>query len=363
MWPYFFMVIILFILQFKFCDKSRENVRFMTGAVLLFLFVALRGVSNGDYTVYLERGRDIDSLYKVFHNNTHMEVGYSMLYYVINLFRLPSQCIIMAMNLISITCITRFIKMYSPNQCLSLLLFLPLYFQFDMHAARTAVAISISALSITYAYRRQFFRFCFTIFLASLFHQVAVIALVVYFVVNIHIDLTIGMGFIFGSMCFIKLVGMDRLILEVFRFAGLNSFYVRYNGYVNSEDFGYPFSLFDPRLWLCILVYIAAKLLCRNATKIENLLINCCLLNALVMILFSEHTFICYRLSAFLNVYSIVLVPVVLKKIYCLRCGRSVNAAIRSYAEVNFLTVLLFTAYAFAYASQGVGGLDYKFFF
>ena len=236
-------------------------------------------------------------------------------------------------------------------------------FQFDMHAARTAVAISISALSITYAYRRQFFRFCFIVFLASLFHQVAVITLIVYFIVNIRINLMVGIACIMASMCFIKFIGMDKLVLEVFHFSGLNGFYIRYYGYVNSEAFGYPFSLFDPRLWLCILIYITAKLLCRNATKLENLFTNCCLVNALVMILFSEHTFICYRLSAFLNVYSVILIPLILKKLYCLQCDRNMNTAIRSYMEISFLTILLFTAYAFVYAHQGVGGLDYKFFF
>ena len=365
MWPYILLILIIFFIQFEFNSERKERIRFAIGIILLFLFAALRGVSNGDYTAYLLRGKEIDSFYKIFNNNTHMEIGYSILYYFINLLHLPEQTIIMTMNLISIGCMSKFIKKYSANRCLSLLLFLPLYFQFDMQAARTAVAISICLMGITYVLDRKFLHFCAVIFLAMLFHRSAVIVLPIYFLMNFHINLVIGGIAIISSMCFVTFVGVDRTILSILQILKFDSFYVRYYGYISSEEFGYRFSLFDPRLLICILIYIVAKLACKRVSKLENLLINISLVNVLIMVLFSEHTIFCCRLSAFYNVYSIVLVPIVLKKVYVIQMNRSRNRAIRCNRELSLLINIFYAMYsmAYAYVCFIALGLDYKLFF
>lgn len=359
MWPYLCLIFFILILQIRNRTKSADSVFFGFGVLLLFWFAALRGNGSGDYFTYLERATYVNTIQDVLNNNVHMEIGFRMLSYLVNMLRLPAQFVIMAMNLISIACMTKFIRTYSPDKCLSLLLFLPLYFQFDMHAARTACAISISALGITYAYQRRFLRFCITIFMASLFHQTAVIVFVVYLLVDMDINLIVGLGGILGAMVFVKVIGTDRIILRLLR-----SFWetgaLRYSGYVNSERYGYPFSLLDPRLWLMILIFIAAKLFCRDAGKKEKMFINCCYANIVCMIIFSEHTFICYRLSAFFNVYSVILVPMITERFCNKRYYDDINVYRRNSALVKGGAVLLFTVYALAYV---VGAVEYKLCF
>ena len=65
MWPYFLLIFIIFLLQFKYGNGGKSKIRFYVGLIILFLFAALRGVSNGDYDAYLTRGKEIDSLYKI----------------------------------------------------------------------------------------------------------------------------------------------------------------------------------------------------------------------------------------------------------------------------------------------------------
>lgn len=365
MWPYFLLVCLIFILQFKCVMLYKEDIYFYIGVIALFLFAAFRGNGNGDYFVYLSRGADIDTIYEIFHNHASMEIGYCALYYLVNLLRLPAQCVIMAMNLISILCITRLIQKYSPYKCLSLLLFLPLYFQFDMHAARTAVAISISALSVTYAYRRRFLKFFLTVFLASLFHQTAWAALIIYFLVNIQIELFFSIGCILSGIGIVSFIGVDQIILKVFKVLNLNVFYNRFYSYANSERFGYSFSFLDPRFFVVVFVFIMAKLFCKKADKLENLFINCSFANVMAMVLLSEHTFICYRISAFFNVYSIILIPLLLDR-FCNEKYYESRITLRNNSILaKSAVVFLFTAYALAHVYIGyvVSGIEYRFFF
>lgn len=364
MWPYFLLLFIIVIIQFKLVKNSQPKLRFYIGITVLFLFAGLRGMSNGDYTAYLERGKHIDTLCEVFHNNTNMEMGYSFIYYLVNLLRLPGQCVIAGMNLISIGCLAKLIKRYSPNWCLSLLLFLPLYFQFDMHAARTAAAISISALSITYAYKRQPVRFLLVIFAASLFHKTAFIVLPLYFIVKIKVNLYMGMMTILAEMCLVYFIGIDRVVLLILDKLPMKLFYLKYLGYAKSQVYGYRFSLLDPRLWLFILIFILAKLICKNAEKLEELFIKCCFLNVSLLILFSEHTFIAYRLSAFFNIYSIILIPMLLRRVCDKSYYRNQYLLKKNALIATSFVLALFTAYAMAYVYTGyiAKGLEYQLF-
>lgn len=365
MWPYFLLVVLIYIIQFGFSGKRKEDLRFYTGILILFLFAAFRGNGSGDYFEYLSRGEYIYTINDIFHNNTHMEIGYAVLYYIVNLLHLPKQCVIMAMNFISIACISKFIYKYSPYKCLSLLLFLPLYFQFDMHAARTAVAISISALSITYAYKRKFLKFCIVIISAMMFHQTAAIAFIIYFLVNVRINLYLGIIWILAGMGFVQLIGVDRLALNIFKVMQLEYFYAKYDRYVNSELYGYKFSLFDPRLWLVIAIFILAKLFCKNAEKLENLFINCCFINIMSLVLLSEHTFICYRLSSFFNIYTIILVPLILNRLCKAECYKS-RFTLRSnriIAKSMVLSLFMIYALIFVLAEYVFKGIEYKLFF
>lgn len=365
MWPYFLLVFFILILQFKFTKFHGENLSFYIGVTALFLFAALRGNGHGDYFAYLSRGAYIDTIGEVFYNSTQMEIGYCFLYYIVNCLHLPAQGVIAAMNLISILCMTKFIQKYSPYKCLSLLLFLPLFFQFDMHAARTAVAISISTLSITYAYQRKFLKFCFTVFFASLFHQTAWVVLIVYSLVNIRIELSVGIGCILSGMGFMYFMGTDKIILRLFELLNLHEFYVKFYNYGNSEIYGYSFSLLDPRLLLMICMFVMAKLFCQKPDKLENLFINCSFANVMAMILLSEHTFICYRISAFFNVYSIILVPMILDRLCNKKYYKNMVILKSNRILAKSAVNTLFTAYALSYIYVCFmrNGINYKFFF
>ena len=41
MWPYFLLIFIIFLLQFKYGNGGKSKIRFYVGLIILFLFAAL----------------------------------------------------------------------------------------------------------------------------------------------------------------------------------------------------------------------------------------------------------------------------------------------------------------------------------
>lgn len=332
------------------------------------MFAALRGNGSGDYFAYLTRGEYIDSLYKVFHNTTQMEIGYCMLYYIVNLFGLPRQFVIMGMNYISLSCIAVFIKKYSEDWCLSLLVFLPLYFQFDMQSARSAVAISISSLCLGYAMERKPLKFVIVLLCAMTFHASAMIVLPLYLLVYLKMNLVSGLFLIGLDMLFVKIIGFDWIAVNLLNIAGLKSFSDRYLQYavVNADEYGYSFSLTDPRLLILIAIFVLAVTLIKKKGKLEAMLVNCCLANILLLVLFSEHTALANRLSVFYNVYLIILIPSIIKNLkerFLVYQSRYIGTINMRLCETGCIAFFALYACVYVYVCFIAYGVDYRLFF
>lgn len=367
MWPYFALVALIILLQIRI-NSRMVKIQFYIGIIALFIFAACRGNDNGDYFAYLNYGWDIRTWSDVLYTHQAMEIGYRMIAFVINWIGLPRQAIIMAMNFISLSCIFAFIRRYSENWCLSLLVFLPLFFQFDMHAARTAVAISISALCMGYALDKKLMKFIVTMLFAMMFHSAAIIVLPLYLLPYIKFDILFGVFLIVFDMLFVKIIGFDRIAIGLLELLGLNRFRDRYLEYsvVKADRYGYKFSLADPRLLILIVIFVIAVITIKNRGKMENMLINCCLANILLLILFSEHTALACRLSAFYNVYVIVLIPSIMESLSeRFRCYKStyVGSINILLSKIGYITFFSLFACVYIYVCFIVPGVDYRLFF
>lgn len=367
MWPYFALIAVILLMQIKW-NRHVTKIQFYIGIIALFLFSALRGNDNGDYFAYLNYGWNIKTWHDVFYSHEAMEIGYRIIALMVNYLGLPRQFIIITMNFISLACISKFIRKYSKDWCLSLLLFLPLFFQFDMHAARTAVAISISSLSIGYVLERKLFKFIIIVLLAMMFHAVAVIVMPLYVVYSVKLSWMPGLLLIGFEMLFIKVIGFDSLAIAILDVMGLDSFRNRYLQYavVKADIYGYPFSLLDPRLLILIVIFVFAHKAIKNKGKFEYLLINSCFLNIILLILFSEHTALACRISSFYNVYTIILIPVIMTNLhrgfsnYIDKCAGVKNNILSRIGCIIFYVLF---ACAYSYVCFIATGVEYRLFF
>lgn len=350
--PRLILVTIIILLQLSYGKKDNSSLRYKLAFVLLFLFAALRGTGDGDYFAYLKYSTYITSLKDVF-GSFPMEIGFRVISFINNSLGLHEQVVIMAMNLISLLCTYKFIKDYSSDNMLSILLFLPIYFQFDMHAARSAVAIGISIMSFKYLYEKRLLKYIGIILLASCFHKSALILLPIYFIIDIKMDTLISIGSIIILLLLSFVFSMNQIVLNILQTLGFNSLAFRFSAYMNSERFGYPFKIYDPRLLLVIGIFIMAVYMLNKQNKFENLLINLIWLNVLCILVFRESTTFVNRLAAYFNIYTIIIIPEILTK-YKNQFNK------RKYLLYKLSVICIYLAYVFRFVLYGV---DYSFFF
>lgn len=307
MLPYLVFVLIILLFQYTPKIKYREIISFF---ILLF-FSAFRGNGDGDYFRYLHLTTFMKKISDIFDSTFPAEIGFRVLSYINNQFGFDPQVVIATMNIISLTATFYIINRYSRDKMLSIFLFLPLFFQYDMHAARTAVAIGISMLAFNYLYNERLFKFCIVVFLASLFHKTSLVLLILVvfkFIKFNRLSMLWITGITVVGSLFISLNKMIYIILSIIPDKSIAD---RFLTYINSSEYGYPFKLYDPRLLLVFLIFILC-IYTLGATQKEIYYKHIIWTNLLLIIILREHTVFVTRLTAYFNIYTILIIPEVI---------------------------------------------------
>ncbi len=313
MWPYFVLIFIVSLFNFKLGRYNCPKQKFWLVLLLMIAFAGCRS-NDLDYATYIRRGQDILTLADVFRNDTGMEPGYCILALIVNRLHLYPQFKVMAMNFIGLMCLGAMIRKLSGRWLLSLLVYFQFFFPFDMQTARSAVAIGITTLCGMYITEKNYVGYFLALIAAALFHTTALICVLLLPLYHVRVDKYIGLIVLFAEALFVKVVGIDRLALFTLDSMGADYFYKKYWQYASSV-YAYPFKLWDPRLLLMIGLFFLAKWVFVKPSKLENFMTNCVFFAAALLVLFSEHTIVAYRLSMFFYVYVVVLVPLILDRL------------------------------------------------
>lgn len=354
MWPYYILVMYIFIVV-GFCKPKigdKNYWKYFLLIIPLFFFAALRGNGNGDYFVYLNRGEQIKTFKAAITDKTvGMEIGYRILSFIVFKMRLPRQFTLIFMNVISLTCISLFIIRYSKDWPVSLLLYLPLFFQFDMHATRTAVAIGICAVGYKYVKERNLIKYFICVALACAFHSAALVSIIAFFLYNKKINSGIG-GIILGLEIVIvrciSIVEILKIFLTKLHFDYFLQKLVTYST-TKADLYGYALNLYDVRIWIGICIFFVAKtFVCCKKRSDENFMINSIFMYAFLLILFSSNTFFAYRLSAFFYIYLATLVPDIIMN--CVPVQSPFIDGRIPRVRMFYCCIMFFTAWNLAYA-------------
>lgn len=310
MLPYYLIILLICIFLFK---KNDTNV-YKLLCFLLFAFAIMRGNGSGDYFRYLNYSTLITHLSNLLNFNFPMEIGFRLISFFVNTLSIHRQFVIIIMNTISLLLIFRFIKKNSPDLILSLFLYIPMFFQFEMHATRTAVAYAI----LTLAYENieennKRYKFFIYLILACCFHKSAIIFLIAFILLNKKPHKTIILASLFISYIVTLFINIDYIILNILNTLHLDQFSSKFINYINSVEYGYRFSLFDPRLLICVFTLVFSLLFINKISRRNYNLLIMQWITCLIMILLSNHTIFVTRFSSFFNVYSIILYPNILE--------------------------------------------------
>lgn len=289
--------------------------------LILFVFAAFRGNGDVDYFNYKEYSLLFQNLNSVLFEHKFIEIGFRILSFFVNIINLDSQFVIIIMNLISISSVCFAIYKLSDDKMLSVVLFLPFYFQLDMHSSRTAVAASLGLLTFYFYYKEMFFKSLLTLLFAISFHKTAVIILIplvftnrklLSFISDYFSIILIGLLWLFKNF-----VSLIELLVQVLKYLHFDVIAYKIESYASSQ-FGKPFSLVDPRLLLAFLIFISLVYL-KNSKgfsnnigkflKLYNLVLAVAFTNILFYILFSDVTILAVRFSHYYNMITLISIP------------------------------------------------------
>ncbi|RHV63540.1 EpsG family protein [Clostridiaceae bacterium OM02-2AC] len=348
--PYF-LICIMSILVYK--KKMKRNTFLIISLIILFLFAGLRGNGKGDYYAYIWAGKQITHITDIFNYRFPMEIGFRILALLQNALKLTPQGIIIFMALLSTTLIYLIIKK-SKNYLISLIIFLPYFLQFDMHASRTAIAACLASLSI-YSYTKKAYKKTILLFiLAMSFHRSAIVVLIypVLDFINRKLNEKKYNIIIFMSSLFFLVISVRDILFSLANLFPSFKLFNQLLSYLSSDKYGYALKIYDPRIILAFLVFILLAIWLPEKNKNNRILYISSSASLLLISILHFNTFLALRLSYFFAIYSIISIPEVIK--YQLSTNRNLGKLL------TMGCVFIFFLY-FAICAKGM--INYQIFF
>ncbi len=194
MWLHYciFIYIVLTFAISKIINKKFSNKIFLTlNFIFLFMLAAFRDVSVGNDTIEYYRIfnliSSIESVNEIF-NISRYEIGYLLLNYLITRFTNNFNVLLFITSYIYIYSVFKFIERYSESKFMAVMLFFTLsmyYLIFNIQ--RQCIAIAIFLYAIKFLENKQYARYIISILLATMFHYIAAILLLLCFIPKIKL--------------------------------------------------------------------------------------------------------------------------------------------------------------------------------
>lgn len=194
MWIYFLLVTLIFldfgleVLCNKKLTKDNKFKHFLDfvfkfrliSIVALVLISSLRAYTVGaDITNYYNEFNTFKSVgFKEAFEISRFEIGYTLLTFVLAKIGFEFRFVLVLSSILTAVCFYSFIKEFSPNKCMSLVLFVGLgIFAQSLNIMRHIIALDFVLLAIIFLHKNKIWQTILMILMASLFHITALIGL------------------------------------------------------------------------------------------------------------------------------------------------------------------------------------------
>lgn len=208
---------------------------------IIFLFSALRFDVGYDYVAYYNVITGLDTInYFRFGliDQLVIDISRNLDFY---------QFYFIATSFITIYLVSKTLENYSENYFFSILIFIsiPIFYFMSFTIIRQYVAIAIVFFSLKYIFQRSFIKYLFFIFLASVFHLTALVALPIYFLSMVKFSRAFALLLVFLSLF------LSPLISNV-----LESLFPYYFSYItNDASYGKSFLYFLLLIFLLLITH------------------------------------------------------------------------------------------------------------
>lgn len=174
---------------------ARRKKIIITCALFLLLFLGLRSMYIGSidcvrYSNLWQRVSQMDfAEFIQFTKTARTEIGFLLWEWGLSHIFASTQALFWLHGLIIVVCISIYLFRNSDDILLSYTMFICLELMcFMMQGLRQAIAMSICIVSIKYIQERKLIKFVLMVLFACLFHQTAVVFLVLYFVYGLQVN-------------------------------------------------------------------------------------------------------------------------------------------------------------------------------
>lgn len=312
MGPYLIMAVAVALFGFLLCElhPSRRNdlIFVVTVSVVMFFFSIFRDVSVGiDYPMYLNFFREVcdGGLPFIFSsaNVYRLEIGYSLLEYLLSFFGSSTLVFASGIALICLTLNAVFVYKYSPSVWLSMFIFISFgFFSYTLCTIRHQIAIAIFMFALPYLQKKQFVPYLLIVLLTATFHKSMVVWIPVYFLAQLAMD---WKTYSFYGFCLaVYFLFSQQMLLVVTQYV--------YTGYQIGQDGSYFLQGRDvptaviPVLFFIVVVLMQKPLLARNPQNLP--LMNLSMYCAALFLMTLKH-FLFQRLALVLLPVSMLLLP------------------------------------------------------
>ena len=310
--PYLILAVGTALLGFFLCElrPSRKSDLIFTAAVsvVMFFMSIFRDIAVGiDYDMYLDYFQRVcrGGLPYIFSsaNPYRLEIGYSLLEYVISLFGDTQLVFAIGIALVCLILNAVFIYKYSPSVWLSMFIFISFgFFSYTLCTIRHQIAIAIFMFALPRLQKKQFVPYLLIVLLTATFHKSMVIWIPVYFLAQLAMD---WKAYAFYGSCLAFYFLFSKQLLSIV------TQYI-YTGYQYGKDNAYFLEGRDiptaviPVLFFVVVVLMQKPLLDRDPRNLP--LMNLSMYCAALFLMTLKH-FIFQRFALVLLPVSMLLLP------------------------------------------------------
>lgn len=274
---------------------SKPIVYLILAAIPLVLVSGLRWKTGVDHMNYYYVFTNI--LYKL---DTHVEIGFKLLCKLILLFTEDMSVMFFICALITVSFTIAAIKMNSTNLFISVFLYISMgFFYYSMNSIRHFMALSIYMFAYYFLRKRKIIPYIIAILLAATFQKVALVALPLYFLLNIKYK-PYWYG-IFGSILLAMTIFHRQMLDFIYRF--VFDFYKAYE----AETIETSYVNIAITLALSLLAFIYQKKLLEKDER-NIILINSAYFGLLFFTLCSWIP-VYTRIGQYLTILAVFLIP------------------------------------------------------
>ena len=310
-----YTLILTFIFSFfsRGMDEYNKNLAskyFIVITLCILVAVPAFRTNIGDTYVYKRSFESMGSTSLLDIFNDFGDVGYYV--FTFYLYRISSNPQIMIFTTALITQVCYFKFFYKYRSYLELEIFMYItsgYFFVTMNGIRQSLAAGILVLATKYLIERNFKKYLLVVIFASLFHQSALIMILIYFIVRSkpfsNGTFIMIIGAIIGVMLFNELIPPLFKLLQ-----GSN-----YEHYEQVFKDGTERGANILRVFVAMVPVILAYLRKEDLEEWENGIIftNMAIIN-LVFMIFSLKTWIFARFTIYFNLYNFILLPYIIRR-------------------------------------------------